>query len=121
MLADCDGVLLTGGADVDPVEYGEPERHPTVELDLERDRYELALARAALAGDLPLLAICRGTQVLNVAAGGTLIQDIPSAQPTDLAHQVVSKRTQSRTTSSSRPTRACPCCWRRSCRTGRSR
>jgi putative glutamine amidotransferase len=85
-LTGCDGVLLTGGADVDPVLYGEAERHPAVELAPARDEYELALAREALSRDLPLLAICRGAQVLNVAAGGTLIQDIPSQHPTDLPH-----------------------------------
>lgn len=90
-LDECDGVLLTGGADVDPVEYGEHEVHPTVEIDRERDDYELALARLAIAQDVPLLAICRGAQVLNVAGGGTLIQDIPTAQPTDLAHQIAKK------------------------------
>ncbi len=90
-LRTLDAVLLTGGADVDPVEYGETDRHPTVELDRERDNYELSLARLALAEDLPLLAICRGAQVLNVAAGGTLIQDLPSSQPSALAHQVGQK------------------------------
>jgi putative glutamine amidotransferase len=84
----CDGVLLTGGEDVDPAEYGETERHPTVELAPVRDRYELRLARLALERDLPLLAICRGAQVLNVAAGGTLIQDIPSQHPTQIAHSI---------------------------------
>jgi putative glutamine amidotransferase len=81
-----DGVLLTGGGDVDPVLYGE-ERHPTVE-DAEpgRDEFEIDLARRARAADMPLLAICRGAQVLNVAAGGTLVQDIPSAVDTDLSH-----------------------------------
>ena len=83
----CDGLLLTGGVDVDPERYGASERHPTVEIDSERDKYELELARLAMERDLPLLAICRGAQVLNVAAGGTLIQDIPSAQPGTLAHQ----------------------------------
>ncbi len=90
-LTTCDGVLLTGGPDVDPVVYGESERHPTVELDPQRDDYELALARLAIASDLPLLAICRGAQVLNVAAGGTLIQDIPSSQPSDLAHTIAKR------------------------------
>ena len=75
-LAGCDGVLLTGGVDVDPAEYGETTRHPTVELDEVRDQYELALARDAVARDLPLLAICRGVQVLNVAFGGTLFGDL---------------------------------------------
>jgi putative glutamine amidotransferase len=88
-LDDCDGVLLTGGPDVDPAEYGQTERHPTVELDPARDAYELALARQALARDLPVLAICRGAQVLNVAAGGTLVQDLPSHRPASLQHSVV--------------------------------
>lgn len=90
VMAQCDGLLLTGGVDVDPVEYGAADRHPTVELDAERDRYELALARAALQRDMPLLAICRGAQVLNVAAGGSLIQDIPSQDPASLTHSIVS-------------------------------
>ena len=85
-LAACDGLLLTGGVDVDPAAYGDATRHPTVETDAERDAYELALARDAIARDLPVLAICRGVQILNVAAGGTLIQDIPSAAGTTLAH-----------------------------------
>ena len=86
-LADCDGLLLTGGVDVAPSIYGE-DRHPTVETDETRDAYELALAREALRRDLPVLAICRGAQVLNVAAGGTLIQDIPSSMPSAGEHQI---------------------------------
>ena len=85
-IAGCDGLLLTGGADVDPACYGERDRHPSVELAPERDAYELALARAALDCDLPLLAICRGAQVLNVAAGGSLVQDIPSQLGTPIDH-----------------------------------
>jgi putative glutamine amidotransferase len=83
-----DGILLTGGGDVDPVLYGE-DRHPTVE-DAEpgRDEFEIDLARRAKAAGVPLLAICRGAQVLNVAAGGTLVQDIPSAVATDVSHRV---------------------------------
>ena len=91
-LEGCDGVVLTGGPDVDPAEYGEHERHPTVELAPERDAYEIQLARQALARDLPLFAICRGAQVLNVAAGGTLVQDIPTQHPTDLAHSQPERR-----------------------------
>jgi putative glutamine amidotransferase len=87
VLQRCDGLLLTGGDDVDPAEYGEAP-HTTVALVPERDAYELALARLAIQHDLPLLAICRGTQVLNVAAGGTLIQDIPSQLPSTLDHSI---------------------------------
>lgn len=74
-----DGVLLSGGADVDPARYGDSDRHPaTYGVDDERDAFELNLVLAALETDVPVLAICRGIQVLNVALGGTLIQDIPS-------------------------------------------
>jgi putative glutamine amidotransferase len=78
LLSRVDGLLLTGGADVDPGLYGE-EPHETVTAILpERDAFEIALCREALRRDQALLAICRGQQVLNVATGGTLIQDIPS-------------------------------------------
>lgn len=80
-----DGVLLTGGVDVDPRHYGEAA-HPTVEIDATRDDYELPLASLALARRLPLLAICRGLQVLNVAGGGSLIQDLPSQAPSPIGH-----------------------------------
>jgi putative glutamine amidotransferase len=88
VLSEVDGVLLTGGGDVDPVFYGE-DRHPATE-DAEpgRDEFELDLARRALSEDMPLLAICRGAQVLNVAAGGTLVQDIPTLVATEIAHSV---------------------------------
>jgi putative glutamine amidotransferase len=85
---ELDGLLLTGGGDVDPVLYGE-DRHDSVE-DAEpgRDEFEIDLARRAVGADLPLLAICRGAQVLNVAAGGSLVQDIPTAVETTLPHSV---------------------------------
>ena len=87
VLDECDGVLLTGGADVDPQHYGATERHETVKnINADRDAYEIALAREALKRDMPLLAICRGVQLLNVVAGGTLVQDIPSHRPTDVVH-----------------------------------
>ena len=88
VLQTVDGVLLTGGGDVDPALYGE-SRHDTVE-DAEpgRDEFEIDLARRAMERDLPILAVCRGAQVLNVAAGGTLVQDIPTAVTSDLAHSV---------------------------------
>ena len=83
-----DGVLLTGGGDVDPAFYGE-ERHESIQ-DAEpgRDEFELDLARRAMERDVPVLAICRGAQVLNVAAGGTLVQDIPTAVTTELSHRI---------------------------------
>jgi putative glutamine amidotransferase len=86
VLDEIDGVLLTGGGDVDPVLYGE-DRDPTVE-DAEpgRDEFEIDLVRRAMSADVPVLGICRGSQVLNVAAGGSLVQDIPSAVRSDLAH-----------------------------------
>jgi putative glutamine amidotransferase len=77
LLDKIQALVLTGGSDVDPSLYGE-ERHTEVtQVFRERDEFELALCREALARDLPLLAICRGCQVLNVASGGTLVQDIP--------------------------------------------
>lgn len=92
VLAEIDGLLLTGGGDVDPVVYG-AERHPSVqEAEPGRDEFEIDLARRAMDRDVPLLAICRGAQVLNVAAGGTLVQDIPSELPSDLPHAVASPK-----------------------------
>lgn len=91
-LDDVHGVLLTGGADVDPVLYGE-QAHATYEpAGPHRDGFEIEAIRLTLERDLPLLAICRGAQVLNVACGGTLWQDIPSQIGTAVAHQVSSPR-----------------------------
>jgi putative glutamine amidotransferase len=73
-----DGMVLSGGGDVDPVLYGEAPHPRLGRVERERDEYELALLAEALRRDLPVLAICRGHQVLNVALGGTLLQDIPS-------------------------------------------
>ena len=72
------GLMLLGGHDVDPALYGE-DRHPTTEgVSTARDEYEIALVKAAIACDLPIFAICRGIQLLNVALGGSLVQDIPT-------------------------------------------
>jgi putative glutamine amidotransferase len=72
-----DGLILAGGADVDPQAYGEPPHPETKGTVPERDRFEIALTRAALERDLPLLGICRGMQIMNVARGGTLMQHLP--------------------------------------------
>jgi putative glutamine amidotransferase len=83
-----DGLLLTGGEDVAPAQYGETP-HPTVTVsEPRRDEFEIALIREGRARQLPILAICRGLQVLNVACGGTLVQDIPSQVPGALAHDL---------------------------------
>ena len=88
LVNELDGLLLSGGGDVDPVLYGE-ERHPSVdEAEPGRDEFEIDLARRAMDANLPMLAICRGAQVLNVAAGGTLVQDIPSTLASELAHSL---------------------------------
>jgi putative glutamine amidotransferase len=71
------GLVLAGGADIDPAAYGS-QRHPeTTETVPERDRFEIALVRAAVERDLPVLGICRGMQLINVAYGGTLLQHLP--------------------------------------------
>jgi putative glutamine amidotransferase len=71
-----DGLLLTGGGDVDPRLYGEQPHLETEKVNRERDEHELALLRAALECDLPVFAVCRGHQLLNVAFGGSLLQHI---------------------------------------------
>jgi putative glutamine amidotransferase len=88
LLSAVDGLLLSGGADIDPAQYGEDEIHPkTYGIHPLRDALELELARSAIDRDLPMLCICRGIQVLNVALGGTLIQDVPDQYPTDILHR----------------------------------
>jgi putative glutamine amidotransferase len=72
-----DGLLLSGGSDLDPETYGADAHPSTNGLRPERDRAELALLEAALARDMPVLAVCRGSQVLNVALGGDLVQHLP--------------------------------------------
>ena len=86
LLDGIDGLVLAGGEDCDPAAYGE-ERHPTVEpMDPRRQNNDLALAKLARDRGLPTLGICLGLQVMNVAAGGTLIQDIDSVVTTDIDH-----------------------------------
>lgn len=81
-----DGLVLSGGGDVCPYLYGEAASGGVARMDSGRDRWELALFAAAQARGLPLLGICRGCQVVNVALGGTLYQDIPAQVPTAGGH-----------------------------------
>ena len=97
-----DGLLLTGGEDVSPARYGEQAHPSVVDVDPVRDDFEIALITEGRRRNLPILAICRGIQILNVACGGTLVQDIPTEvagaidhswtvpphKPYDLAHEV---------------------------------
>jgi putative glutamine amidotransferase len=86
LLHRLDGLLLPGGGDVDPQYYGQQPRTTLRSVDAERDAFELALSRMALERGIPLLAICRGLQVLNVALGGTLHQHLEAFPGTPLSH-----------------------------------
>ena len=87
------GVILTGGEDVDPAAYRAATSPKSLEPHRPRDACELALARAAMERGLPTLAICRGIQVVNVAFGGTLVQDIASERPSPIDHDQSAART----------------------------
>jgi putative glutamine amidotransferase len=88
VISRADGILLAGGGDVNPALFGEAP-HPTFDAaESGRDDYEIELIRRASERDLPLMAICRGIQVLNVARGGTLVQDIPSELTGTLEHKL---------------------------------
>jgi gamma-glutamyl-gamma-aminobutyrate hydrolase PuuD len=76
-LGALDGIVFSGGADIDPGEYGADAHPATRDVRPDRDRAELALLEAALARDMPVLAVCRGSQLLNVARGGDLVQHLP--------------------------------------------
>jgi putative glutamine amidotransferase len=86
LVESLDGILLAGGDDCDPAAYGE-EKHPTVEpMDVRRQESDLTLAKVARERGIPTLGICLGVQMMNVAAGGTLIQDIDSQLDTEIEH-----------------------------------
>lgn len=91
-LASVKGVVLTGGPDVDPKLYGEAPHATVRRAEDGRDGFEIELSRRILEHDVPLLAICRGMQVLNVAAGGTLIQDIPSKFASTIDHSMTTPK-----------------------------
>ncbi len=81
-----DGLVLTGGADLNPALYGENRHAMLGTVSDVRDSWEIALVHAARRTGLPVLAICRGAQILNVALGGSLIQDLPSQHPGEINH-----------------------------------
>lgn len=87
-LTDLKGLLLTGGRDIDPIHYGE-EQHETTDIDFDRDALELPLCKRAMEADLPVFGICRGIQVMNVAMGSSLYQDIPSQFADHLTHKIL--------------------------------
>jgi putative glutamine amidotransferase len=87
-LGDAGGLMLTGGDDVAPDRYGESKHPAVIEVEPERDEFEIALVQEARRRNLPIFAICRGVQVLNVAFGGSLVQDIPSQVTGALQHKL---------------------------------
>lgn len=86
VLDSVSGLVLTGGEDVDPARYGEKRHEKVRSVNAARDATEAALVEEAKARGMPVLAICRGIQILNVALGGTLVQDISSQCNTDISH-----------------------------------
>lgn len=88
LLHHLDGIILAGGGDISPSYYN-GKTHPTIYMvDIERDRSELALIKKLIAKDLPTLCICRGSQILNVALGGSLIEHLPDEVGNDVAHRL---------------------------------
>lgn len=88
LLNQCDGLLLTGGNDMDPALFGERVLNDTVVIAAERDEAEYHVLDFAVQRNLPIFGICRGVQVMNVYFGGTLYQDIPVQIPSDVAHRM---------------------------------
>ena len=87
------GIILTGGEDVDPAEYGEQRGGKTESVHTRRDKCEITALKLARERRIPTLAICRGIQLVNVALGGTLVQDIPTERPSDVDHDLPRERT----------------------------
>lgn len=82
----CDGFLFTGGADIEPEYYGEEKKDTCGETEPSRDKLEFAVLKKVLEKNKPILGICRGLQLINVAMGGTLYQDIPTERRSDIRH-----------------------------------
>jgi putative glutamine amidotransferase len=88
ILAIVDGLLFSGGADLDPAIYGDAEVHPkTYDVHPLRDRFEIELIRGAIERDIPTFCVCRGIQVLNVALGGSLYQDVSDQFDSTILHR----------------------------------
>lgn len=86
LLDRLDGVVFSGGGDIEAHRFGQENHDAAGGFDTERDTFEIDLMQAAFARDMPILAICRGVQVMNVAQGGNLIQDIPTQTESDKKH-----------------------------------
>ena len=87
IVSQLDGIIFTGGEDFAPAYFGEEEHEHLGEVNVTRDTYDLTLFKLALNRNIPTLGICRGLQLINVAMGGSLYQDLPSQKPSDINHR----------------------------------
>jgi putative glutamine amidotransferase len=92
LLGAIDGLIFSGGGDINPALYGSPEHSTLYMVDAERDQCELTLAKLALANAIPTLGICRGMQLLNVASGGTLVAHVPDLYGKSVDHRLEQPR-----------------------------
>lgn len=89
MLSHLDGLMFSGGEDINPLWYNQEKKEKCGGIDDARDNFELMLFKKATDRNIPILGVCRGLQLINVAMGGSLIQDIPSEKPSDVKHRVL--------------------------------
>ena len=87
LLDNLDAVIITGGGDIDPARYGKDPHEKTGDIDSQRDHFEIAIVHEAIRRNMPILGICRGLQILNVALGGTLKQDLADEFPSEVQHR----------------------------------